>query len=241
MMSKPTPQKHVFPDAVAAAETCGHRIFGLLNEALGARDTASLAVSGGHTPKLLFGKMTVLPFDWERVHLFWVDERCVPPNDPASNYKLAMDYLISRVHIPERNLHRILGEIAPQEAAARYTREIRGFFRIAEAEMPLFDVVQCGMGPDGHTASLFPGDPMIDDREGIAAARFAPQFQQWRVTLLPGPLLAARNRIYLVTGADKKDVLRTIFGGPVEAEKYPAQVIGQNAEWFVDAAAAPGE
>jgi 6-phosphogluconolactonase len=240
MTGRPTPKKHVLTDAGEAADACAHRILGLLNEALSSGDTATLAVSGGHTPKLLFEKMAAQPFDWKRVHLFWVDERCVPPGDPASNYKLAMDYLISRAHIPERNLHRILGEIAPEEAAARYTQEIRTFFGLAAGEMPTFDIVQCGMGSDGHTASLFPGDPMIHDREGIAAAHFAPQFQQWRVTLLPGPLLAARNRIYLVTGADKKEMLRIVFGGPVEAEKYPAQVIGHNAEWFIDAAADPG-
>ncbi|HLI85891.1 MAG TPA: 6-phosphogluconolactonase [Bryobacteraceae bacterium] len=233
------PAKHVFADAAAAAEACARRIFGLLDEALAGRETATLAVSGGHTPKLLFKKMTALPFDWQRLHLFWVDERCVPPADPSSNYKLAMDYLISRVHIPERNLHRVLGEILPEEAAARYTQEIRGFFGLAPGEMPVFDIVQCGMGPDGHTASLFPGDPMIHDREGIAAARFAPQFQQWRVTLLPGPLLAARSRIYLVTGADKKDTLRIVFEGPAAADKYPAQAIGGNAEWFIDEAADP--
>lgn len=240
MTGKATPQRHVLTDAGEAANACARRILGLLNEALSGRDTATLAVSGGHSPKPLFETMAAQPFEWKRVHLFWVDERCVPPGDPASNYKLAMDYLISRAHIPERNLHRIVGEIAPEEAAARYTQEIRAFFGLAAGEMPAFDVVQCGMGPDGHTASLFPGDPMIHDREGIAAARFAPQFQQWRVTLLPGPLLAAHNRIYLVTGADKKETLRIVFGGPVEAEKYPAQAIGHSAEWFIDAAADPG-
>jgi 6-phosphogluconolactonase len=239
MTDKTIPKRHVFPDARELAEACAHRIFGLLNEALSGRDTATLAISGGHTPKLLFEAIAAQPFEWKRVHLFWVDERCVPPDDPASNYKLAMDHLISRVPIPERNLHRIIGEIAPEEAAARYTKEIRAFFGLAAGEMPAFDVVQCGMGPDGHTASLFPGDPMIHDREGIAAARFAAQFQQWRVTLLPGPLLAARSRIYLVAGADKKETLRIVFGGAPEAETYPAHMIGRNAEWFIDAAADP--
>jgi 6-phosphogluconolactonase len=240
MTGKATPRKNVLTDGGAAAEACALRILGLLNEALSGRDTATLAVSGGHSPKPMFEKMAAQPFEWKRVHLFWVDERCVPPGDPASNFKLAMDSLISRAHIPERNLHRIVGEIAPEEAAARYTQEIRAFFGLAAGEMPAFDVVQCGMGPDGHTASLFPGDTSIHDRERIAAARFAPQFQQWRVTLLPGPLLAARSRIYLVTGANKKETLRIVLGGPVEAEKYPAQVIGHNAEWFIDSAADPG-
>jgi 6-phosphogluconolactonase len=233
-----TPQRHVFPDPGATAEACAQRILRLLNDSLGGRDFATLAVSGGHTPRLMFEKMSALPFEWKRVHLFWVDERCVPPDDPDSNYKLTRDHLIAHVHIPERHVHRILGEIAPQEAAERYTQEIRGFFGLASGEMPSFDVVQCGMGPDGHTASLFPGDPMVDDRAGVAAARLARQFQQWRVTLLPGPLLAARHRIYLVTGTDKAATLRSLFQEPLQPAKYPAQLIGREADWFLDEPAA---
>src|SRR5579864_8894608 len=209
-------QRHVFPDAAACAEACARRITGLLEAALENGDGATLAVSGGSTPKLMFERMAALRFDWSRVQLFWVDERCVPPADPASNYKLAKDWLITATHIPERNVHRIVGEIAPKEAAVLYADEIRRYFGLNSGEMPRFDVVQCGMGPDGHTASLFPGEPLVDDRAGLAAAVFAPQFDQWRVTLLPGPLLAARNVVYLVSGADKADAMRAVFEGPFE-------------------------
>ncbi|MBV9504151.1 MAG: 6-phosphogluconolactonase, partial [Acidobacteriia bacterium] len=184
--------------------------------------------------QLLFQKMAARRFEWSRLHVFWVDERCVPPEDPASNYKLAKDNLIALAHIPERNVHRIVGEIAPKEAATRYINEIRQFFGLGSGEKPVFDVAQCGMGPDGHTASLFPGDPLIHDREGIAAAVFAPQFHQWRVTLLPGTLLATRHILYLVDGADKAETLRAVLNEPMQPDKYPAQVIGENAEWFVD-------
>ncbi|HLK46828.1 MAG TPA: 6-phosphogluconolactonase, partial [Bryobacteraceae bacterium] len=183
-------------------------------------------------------KLAALRFDWSRVHLFWVDERCVPPADPASNYKLAKDWLLPGARFPERNVHRIVGEIAPQEAAHRYTEEIRRFFKLDPGEMPQFDVVQCGMGPDGHTASLFPGSPLIGDRAGIAEAVFAPQLNQWRVTLLPGPLLAARNVLYLASGADKAEAARAVFEGPSEPQKFPAQLIGKRGEWFLDEAAA---
>jgi 6-phosphogluconolactonase len=101
--------------------------------------------------------------------------------------------------------------------------------------MPRFDVVQCGMGADAHTASLFPGEPLLDDRAGIAAAVFAPQFRQWRVTLLPGPLLAARHVVYLVAGADKAEAVRAVFQAPTEAKKYPAQLIdrgGRSGFWM---------
>ena len=221
-------------DTAGAAEACAERTLALLEEALGGRDFATLAVSGGHTPQLLFQKMAARRFEWSRLHVFWVDERCVPPEDPASNYKLAKDNLIALAHIPERNVHRIVGEIAPKEAATRYINEIRQFFGLGSGEKPVFDVAQCGMGPDGHTASLFPGDPLIHDREGIAAAVFAPQFHQWRVTLLPGTLLATRHILYLVDGADKAETLRAVLNEPMQPDKYPAQVIGENAEWFVD-------
>jgi len=232
------PRTHVLPDRKAAVEACAGRIVGLLTESLAGRDFATFAISGGHIQDL-FDNMAARPLDWKRIQLFWVDERCVPPDDSASNYKLAKEHLISRVEMPERNVHRIVGEIAPQEAAERYAQEIRTFFGLGAAEMPSLDVAQCGMGPDGHTASLFPGDAMIDDREGIAAARFAPQqANQWRITLLPGPLLATRNRIYFVSGADKARVLRDVLSAGPQANQYPAAVIGRTAEWFVDQEAA---
>ena len=231
-------QRHTLPDPEAVAEACADRIRALLDAALASGEFATFAVSGGSSPRLLFQKLAALRFDWSRIHLFWVDERCVPPGDPASNYKLAKDWLIPGTHIPERNVHRIFGEIAPKEAAHRYEAEIRQFFKLEPGEMPRFDVVQCGMGPDGHTASLFPGEPLTDDREGIAAAVFAPQFNQWRVTLVPGPLLAARHVIYLAPGADKAEVLRAVLEGPFDPKKYPAQLVGRKAEWFVDEKAA---
>jgi len=230
--------RHTLPDAAAAAEACARRVAGLLEAAQAGGAEASLAVSGGSTPRLLFQALTRLHFDWSRVHLFWVDERCVPPTDPASNYKLAKDWLLAGARIPERNVHRVLGEIAPKEAAHLYTEEIRRFFQLDPGEMPRFDVVQCGMGPDAHTASLFPGEPLLEDRDQIAAAVYAPQFSQWRVTLLPGPLLAARHVLYLVSGSDKADSLRAVFEGPSEPVKYPAQLIGRSAEWFLDEPAA---
>ena len=120
------------------------------------------------------------------MHLFWVDERCVPPDRSASNYKLAEDHLIQPAHIPHRRCTGLRGAPAPKAAAERYADEIRDFFGLENGEMPHFDLVHRGMGPDAHTASLFPGDPLIDDREGIAAAVYVEKFKQWRVTLLPG-------------------------------------------------------
>jgi 6-phosphogluconolactonase len=229
------------PDAVGAAEACAQYLIGLLDIALAGQEQATLAVSGGSTPKLLFQKLAASPFRWDRVHLFWVDERCVPPSDSASNYKLANDYLIQAAHIPARNVHRIAGELEPKAAAARYAAEIRAFFGLGESELPHFDIVQRGMGPDAHTASLFPGDPLIADRQGIAAATFAKKFNQWRVTLLPGALLAANNTVFLVAGEDKAEAVRAVFNQPYDPMTYPAQLAsqgGQAVAWFLDAKAA---
>ncbi|HWB85032.1 MAG TPA: 6-phosphogluconolactonase [Bryobacteraceae bacterium] len=225
----------------AAADACAQRVLSLLEEAIAAEGFASFAVSGGSTPRPLFEKLAAAPMKWKQVHVFWVDERCVPPADPASNYKLANDYLIQRAHIPETHVHRIYGEINPEEAAKRYTQEIQDFFGLEEGELPQFDVVQRGMGPDAHTASLFPGSPLIDDREGIAGAIYAPQFQQWRVTLLPGVLLAAKQTVFLVSGADKAEMVRAVFQDAYEPQKYPAQIASRreaHAEWFLDRPAA---
>lgn len=128
-------QRHSLANAGAAAEACARRVTGLLETALEGGEIASFAVSGGSTPRLLFEKLVTLRFDWSRVHLFWVDERCVPPSDPASNYRLAKDWLIQGARIPERNVHRIAGEIAPKEAAHLYAEQIRRFFSLEPDEM----------------------------------------------------------------------------------------------------------
>lgn len=128
-------QRHSLANAGAAAEACARRVTGLLETALEGGEIASFAVSGGSTPRLLFEKLVTLRFDWSRVHLFWVDERCVPPSDPASNYRLAKDWLIQGARIPERNVHRIAGEIAPKEAGHLYAEQIRRFFSLEPDEM----------------------------------------------------------------------------------------------------------
>jgi 6-phosphogluconolactonase len=241
-MSEPmSVRRHTLSDPAAAAEACAHHVIGLLEEVLSGQEFATLAISGGSTPKLLFQKLAVAKFPWDRLHLFWVDERCVPPTDGESNYKLAKDYLIEPAHIPDRVVHRIWGELNPKTAAQRYVYEIRDFFGLKESEMPRFDVVHLGMGPDAHVASLFPGDSIIGNREDIAAAVFSETRKQWRVTLLPGALLAASHTVFLVAGADKAEPMRAVIQGEYDPMQYPAQVashLGKGVTWFLDEAAA---
>jgi len=232
---------HSYPEADKAAEACARQVLALLENALSGEGEATLAVSGGSTPKLLFAHLAKANFDWGHVHLFWVDERAVPMTDPQSNYKLADDNLIVPARIPHRNVHRIHAELPPDKAAKLYASEIREFFELADGELPHFDVIHFGMGDEAHTASLFPGEPLIDNREEIAAAVYVPKTPHWRVTLLPAALLAARHSVFLVAGEDKAEAVRWVFQEPYNPKKYPAQVIshhGRKVTWFLDQPAA---
>ncbi len=232
---------YICDDAQDAASRCAAKILDLLRSTLEAAPRATLAISGGTTPKLMFGELAKVSFDWSKLHLFWVDERGVPPADPQSNYKLAKESFLDPVKFPSANVHRIQAELDPQAAARAYSDDIRAFFGLAPGALPAFDIIHRGMGADAHTASLFPGEPLIDDRTGIAAAVYVEKFHQWRVTLLPGVLEAAKQTVMLVAGEDKAEPLRSVMHGPFDPKKYPCQIAtfgGRNVMWFLDRAAA---
>jgi len=157
---------HRYGDLKRAAEACASFIVARLEEALSGNEHATLAVSGGVTPKPMFEALAARRFPWRRVHLFWVDERAVPPTDQRSNYRLVAETLLIPAQVPNENIHRIRAELLRDAAARLYAEEIRDFFGLEPSEMPHFDVIHRGIGPDAHTASLFPGEPLIDDREG---------------------------------------------------------------------------
>lgn len=230
-------------DPLAAAEACGDHILQILAEALADRPTAAIAVSGGTTPKLLFQYLAKSTFDWSRVHLFWVDERAVPPGDPQSNYTLAHDHWLEVINYPPANIHRMQAELPVSEAAERYADDIRGHFHLNEGEFPVFDIIQQGMGPDVHTASLFPGEPLVLDRAGITAAVYVEKLKAARITLLPAVLARARHTLMLVTGADKAPALKTVWSAPESLLEAPAQLTRHHegtVTWFLDEAAAAG-
>lgn len=196
-----------------------------------------LAISGGSSPKPMFESFARTKLDWGKVQLFWVDERAVPPTDPQSNFKLASDTWLAPLRFPAANIHRIRAELDPREAARIYTDEIRETFGVVPGDIPEFDVIHQGMGPEGHTASLFPGEPLIDDRRGIAAAVWVEKVKMWRITTLPAVLIAARHSAMLVAGAEKAETLRAVLEGPYDPETYPIQVVARNARdvcWFLD-------
>lgn len=220
-------------NSAAASQACGNHILKAMTEAVEKRGRAHIGVSGGSSPKPMFELFAGSGFAWDKVDIYWVDERCVPIDDPQSNYKMALETWLAPARVPESSIHRVETEYPPEEAARRYAEQLQ--------EVPRFDIIHRGMGADAHTASLFPGEPLILDRTHLAAAVFVEKFQQWRVTMLPAVLLAARDTVMLATGADKAPALDAVLTHAYSPTKYPAQLGARrndNATWYVDEAAA---
>jgi 6-phosphogluconolactonase len=235
-----SPQLRIQKTAEEAAELCADFIIGRLRERIATAPFATIAISGGSSPRPMFLAMAKANLDWSKVMVFWVDERCVPPDDDRSNYKLAQETLLGPARVPPENVHRILGEIDPEEAAGKYVQAIRDVFKLREHGIPQFDVIHRGMGADAHTASLFPGSEIIRDETGIAAHVYVEKLKMDRVTLLPAVLEAARSTVLLVSGEDKKDALRHVLNGKFDPMRYPCQIASRtsNAIWFLDEPAA---
>lgn len=188
----------------------------------------------------MFDALSTMALDWTRIDWFWVDERCVPPTDERSNYAMTARHLFTPAGVPAERIHRVRGELPPDEALEHYLAEIEQVF---ETDFPEFDVVQLGLGADAHTASLFPGEPLIEEIGGVAAVVYVEKLQQWRITLLPETIFSARARLVLVTGADKAEALRRITTEPLEPRRLPGQLLlSQQAlsHFFLDRAAAAG-
>lgn len=225
------------PDESAAQ--CSRYIVSALAQTLAEEGRATIALSGGNTPRAMFSAMAKASLDWSKVHFFWVDERCVPPDNKDSNFRMAKETLMAAAKVPEASIHRIYGELPPEEGAARYVAEIQTFFGLKPGDLPVFDVLHRGMGPDAHTASLFPGEPLIDDQTNIAAAVWVEKMKMHRVTLLPGVLQAAKRTVLEVAGADKAEALFEVLRGPENTHRYPCQIASRDARavWFLDKAA----
>ncbi|MDX2150815.1 MAG: 6-phosphogluconolactonase [Bryobacteraceae bacterium] len=233
--------KHLSPGSAQAAEACARHIALTARAAVERQGRASIALSGGSTVKVLFPVLAAAALPWEHVHWFWVDERGVPPTHEQSNYRLAAELLLRPAGIPAANVHRIPAEHPPDEAARLYAEDIRRHFALGPAALPRFDLIHLGMGPDAHTASLFPGEPLIEDRTGLTAPVWVPKFNQWRVTLLPGVIVSAHAIAFLATGPDKAEALRAVLEEPYQPLLYPAQIGvhgGVEPDWFLDSGAA---
>jgi 6-phosphogluconolactonase len=226
----------IAPDAEAAARACSAAIAGILKDTLAERRTATLAVSGGATPRLMMDQLATSDLDWSRVHIFFVDERPVPPGDEQSNYTLCETHLLKPAGVATGNVHRIQAERAPADAAEIYRCEICDFFGLKQGEKPRFDAIQCGVGPDCHTASLFPGEPAIDDMDTLIGALTVEKLGQTRITMLPAILLNARYLLVLATGPDKAEAIGHAVLDPYNPQQFPAQLVirAAQSELFLD-------
>jgi 6-phosphogluconolactonase len=240
-------QRIVAPDGQALAARAAELFVTLAQRAAdveGARFT--VALSGGGTPKALYRLLAVPPYvgqiPWERVHLFWGDERHVPPDDAESNYRMVREALLSKITIPAENVHRVRTEAPDAADVARdYADNIRGFFQLQPNQWPRFDLVLLGLGPDGHTASLFPGTDALHDTTGLVAAPWVEKFDAHRITLTAPVINNAAAVAFLVAGAAKAGVLRAVIEGPRDPDRLPAQLIAPTDGallWMLDEAAA---
>jgi 6-phosphogluconolactonase len=210
------PSFSVFPDAGAVAEAAARLVRD--DVAVGAR---TLVLAGGTTPRHSYEVLAGMEVTWGRVTVLFGDERCVPPDDPESNYRMCFEVLLSKVH--PASVHRMAGELGPDEGAAAYAAVVRS--------LPGLDLVLLGVGPDGHTASLFPGHPALQASGPAVGVRGAPKPPPERISLTLEALRSARRVLVLATGADKADAVRQAAEGTV-----PAGMI-EHAEWLIDEAA----
>lgn len=231
-------------DPASLAHAVAQYVVTCVTAAIAARGRCLLALAGGSTPQasyaLLAGEDYVHRIEWPRLHVFWGDERCVPPYDPQSNFRMARDALLDRVPIPPGNIHRMEGEAEPNEAAALYERRLRDLMGQNPGAARL-DLVLLGMGDDGHTASLFPVEAAVRERTRWVTAEFVEAIGAWRITLTPVVINAARQVCLIVSGAAKAERLREVLEGPLVPDRLPAQAVrpaNGRLTWLVDEAAA---
>ena len=233
---------HIFDDKETMSEQLASWIERLVQDTLKKQDLFTLVLSGGGTPKLLFQKLASDKFknkiDWKRIHIFWGDERVVPFEDDRNNAKMAYDILINHIDIPPEQVHIMRTDIEPELAAEKYEKVLHQYF---DNTPNSFDLVLLGMGDDGHTLSLFPGSPIIEEHEHWVNSVYNEQQKMYRVTLMPVIVNKASNIAFMVDGAKKANVLQQVIEGPYTPRELPAQIIkpvkGQ-LSWFLDKAAA---
>lgn len=235
---------HIFRDTDAIAAAALDLFVRAAVAAIRKRGQFRVALAGGQTPRKLYQRLASRPvtaLDWSAIHVFFGDERPVPPDHSDSNFRMATESLLSRVPLPADNVHRLRGELAPELAAAEYEAELRRGFALEDGAWPRFDLVLLGMGADGHTASLFPETDALRETRRLACANWVPKFGCHRLTLTLPVINAARQVVFLVAGADKARSVKEVLGHPAAEPPLPAALVHPtNGEltWLLDAAAA---
>ena len=234
----------VYP-ADRLVEEAARRLVAITRERIAATGRCTVALSGGSTPGPVYQSLAASPLrdevDWSRVYVFWGDERTVPPESDQSNYRLARETLLDHVPIPAGQIYRLRGEIDPEMAAAEYEQTIRRVFNLAPGELPVFDLLLQGIGPDGHTASLFPGTVALHERERLVVANVVPQLNTMRLTLTVPVIQNAARIVVLVAGRDKAEAVRRALEGEWNPEETPSQILRQargEDDWLLDVDAA---
>jgi 6-phosphogluconolactonase len=245
MSSAPDIRKLTTPQELF--EAAAEEVVRAANQAVAQRGRFTLALSGGSTPKNLYTLLatnarTSLP--WDRTYFFWSDERHVPPSDPESNYRMAEEAMLSKVPVAASNVFRVPTENPDAAAAAEaYEQTLRKFFTVEAGQLPRFDLILLGMGPDGHTASLFPETAALRERSRLVVANWVEKLKTSRITFTLPLLNAARCVAFLVSGTDKASVLHEVLEGNAPGEQYPAKLVRPadgKLIWFLDRAAASG-
>jgi len=232
----------VFDNAETRAQNRSEELRDSINASVG---NYFLAISGGNSPLDLFNKLSQPVYrdsiNWNKVHFFWCDERCVPPGDEQSNFGEADKAMFKLVPVPGENIHRIHGEDEPNEEVVRYSNEIEKYVPLGTGALPQFDRVLLGLGGDGHTASLFPGKNLLFEYSNIAGVAKHPVTGQKRISLTADILSAAKKITFIVTKKEKAKILSEILNDLPASKNYPAVKIksaSDNIEWFIDKEAA---
>lgn len=238
-----SPEIRVFKDVEKLSRAAAYLFVEQAEQSIAARNQFLVALNGGSTPTRLFELLASRvreKVEWHRVHVFWGDERCVPPDDAGSSYGQARDILLRHVPIPEANVHRVRGELGPVEASNDYALTLKSFAS-APLEWPRFDLVYLGMGEDGHTASLFPGSPLDAAEPAVPVTAHYQDRPANRVSLTPIVFNSTRMAVFMAAGEKKAQTFAEVISGRYNPELYPAQRIEPRDGrliWLVDEAAA---
>ena len=230
----------VCQDTKELSQKAAEEFIRLAQEAAARTGRFTVALSGGSTPRALYSLLASPGYceriPWSQVHLYFGDERCVPPQHADSNFRMVQETLLANITLPRENFHRIAGELDPAVAAADYEQQLRKLFGVPASAVPRFDLILLGLGVEGHTASLFPGSDALDDRQHLVVATFVEKLQAHRVTLTLPVINHAAQVIFLVAGKDKAPVVKQIVGALPEAAELPAarvQPIDGGLMWLV--------
>lgn len=226
----PEREIRIYEDLSELTQAAADRFVEAAHGGIEAKGFFTISLAGGSTPRSLYTRLSSSDYrarvDWTRVHFFWGDERIVPSTHPDSNYRMANETLLKNIPISEDHLHRIPTELTPaSQAAETYSNELKNFFGLKEQQWPRFDLILLGMGPDGHTASLFPGSTTLFEKDRLVDSPYVEKFHSYRITLTPPTLNQAAGVLFFVAGGEKAQAVREVLEGNYDPARYPSQII----------------